>query len=323
MTETQKTTALEKGFVEELTACWNQLPNKGLFFILLAAWLLFFQFLGNATFGYINTASLFNWMWKAYTLGDGDDGHGVLIPFVVLALFWWKRKQLLALPSRTWWPALLMLAAALMLHILGYLIQQPIISIVAFFVGVYALMGLAWGPAWLWGSLFPFFLFAFNVPFASIAQPITFRLRLLVSWLVTGICNNLLGIDVLREGTQLFNSARTYGYEVAAACSGLRSTIAILALCTIYSFMTFDKNWKRALMIAAAFPLSMLGNTLRMMAIIIAAEVGGKSWGDFVHENFFFSLVPYVPAILGVIALAHWLREPAAEPALISKPNPA
>ena len=184
-------------------------------------------------------------------------------------------------------------------------------------------MGLAWGPAWLRGSLFPFFLFAFNVPFASIAQPITFRLRLLVSWLVTGICNNLLGIDVIREGTGLFNSAHTYSYEVAAACSGLRSTIAILALCTVYGFMTFDKNWKRILMMAGAFPLSMFGNTLRMLAIIVAAEIGGKSWGDFVHENFFFSLLPYVPAILGVIALAHWLREPAAEPALIPKPNPA
>jgi exosortase len=331
MTETQNTTVpekatvLEKGFVEDLMSCWNRLPNKGLFFTLLAAWLLFFQFLGNATLGYVDTASLFGWMANGYRDdADGNgDGQGWIIPWVVVGLFWWKRKQLLALPSRTWWPALLMLAGALVLHALGYLIQQPRISIVALFGGIYALMGLAWGPAWLRGSLFPFFLFAFNVPFASIAQPITFRLRLLVSWLVTGICNNLLGIDVIREGTGLFNSAHTYSYEVAAACSGLRSTIAILALCTVYGFMTFDKNWKRILMMAAAFPLSMFGNTLRMLAIIVAAEIGGKSWGDFVHENFFFSLLPYVPAILGVIALAHWLREPAAEPALIPKPNPA
>jgi len=330
MTETQNTTVpekatvLEQGFVEDLRSCWSQLPNKGLFFTLLAAWLLFFQFLGNATFGYVDTASLFGWMANGYRddVDGNGDGQGWIIPFVVLALFWWKRKQLLALPSRIWWPALLMLAGALMLHTLGYLIQQPRLSIVALFGGIYALMGMAWGPAWLRGSLFPFFLFAFNVPFASIAQPVTFRLRLLVSWLVTGICNNLLGIDVIREGTQLFNSAHSYGYEVAAACSGLRSTVAILALCTIYSFMTFDKNWKRILMMAAAFPLSMLGNTLRMMAIIVAAEIGGKSWGDFVHENFFFSLLPYVPAILGVIALAHWLREPVAEPALIPKPSP-
>jgi len=88
--------------------------------------------------------------------GNGD-GQGWIIPWVVVGLFWWKRKQLLALPSRTWSPALLMLVGALMLHFLGYLIQQPRISIVALFGGIYALMGLAWGPAWLSGSLFPFF----------------------------------------------------------------------------------------------------------------------------------------------------------------------
>jgi len=66
----------------------------------------------------------------------------------------------------------------------------------------------------------------------------------------------------------------------------------------------------------------MLGNSLRMMAIIVAAEIGGKSWGDFVHENVFFSLLPYVPAILGVMLLAHWLREPRPEPALTPAPSP-
>jgi len=303
---------------------WNEVPNKGLFLSLLAAWLLLFQFLGNATFGYVNTASLFGWMANGYRddVDGNGDGQGWIIPFVVPALFWWKRKQLLALPSRTWWPALLMLAGALALHALGYLIQQPRISIVAFFGGIYALMGLAWGPAWLRGSFFPFFLFAFNVPFASISQPVTFRLRLLVSWLVTGICNNVLGIDVVRSGTGLSNSTHSYGYEVAAACSGLRSTIAILALCTVYGFITFDKNWKRLLMMAAAFPLSVLGNTLRMLIIIVTAEIFGQSGGDFVHENFFFSLLPYVPAIVGVMLLAHWLREPAPEPSLSPKPSP-
>ena len=44
---------------EEIRACWRALPDKGLFFGLLAVWLLLFQFLGNATFGYVRTASLF------------------------------------------------------------------------------------------------------------------------------------------------------------------------------------------------------------------------------------------------------------------------
>ena len=30
----------------------------------------------------------------------------LLIPFVVLALFWWKRKELLAQPLGLWWPGI-------------------------------------------------------------------------------------------------------------------------------------------------------------------------------------------------------------------------
>src|SRR5580698_7678289 len=107
---------------EEIAQCWRQLPNKGWFLALLAAWVIFFQFLGNGTFGYINTASLFHWMWNAYynEQSDGQDEHGGLIPFVVLYLFWWKRKELLALPNRAWWPGILIVAAALALHVFGY-----------------------------------------------------------------------------------------------------------------------------------------------------------------------------------------------------------
>ena len=81
---------------------WQRLPNKAFFFILLAAWLVLFQLLGNATLGYIGSQnpSLFRWMLDAYDpegkYWRSDDGHGVAVPFVVLALFWWKRKELLA-----------------------------------------------------------------------------------------------------------------------------------------------------------------------------------------------------------------------------------
>src|SRR5882762_8654693 len=82
-------------FPGEFGRCWRLLPNKGVFFPLLIAWLLLFQFLGNATFGYVDTVSLLSWMKNAYgnSLGAGEDGHGFLIPPAVIALLWWKRKQ--------------------------------------------------------------------------------------------------------------------------------------------------------------------------------------------------------------------------------------
>lgn len=315
---------------EELAAdtfrCWQQLPNKGFFFILLAGWLLLFQFYGNATFGYIaHSASLMYWMYFTYTnpMSHGEDGQGALIPFVVIAILWWKRKELVSLPNHAWWPAILMLATAAILHVVGYMVQQPRISIVALFIGIYALMGLAWGPQWLRSSFFPFFLFVFCIPITSIGEPITFPLRIIVTKIVAGISNVVLGIDVVRQGTQLINVPHNYRYEVAAACSGLQSLIAIFAVATIYAFLFIEKPWKKAAMIASALPLAMLGNVTRMMVIIIAAEMNGQEGGNYVHNSGFFSMIPYIPAFIGVIYLGRRLQESPTEIPLPAEAKPA
>ncbi len=307
-------------FRAEFARCWNRLPNKALFFTLLAAWLLLFQFLGTCTFGYVDTTSLMYWLYNAFVKSAGNEDHGLLIPFVVLVLFWWKREQLLALPNRLWSPGLILLALALLVHAVGYRVQQQRLSVLGFFGGIYALMALAWGRAWLRAAWFPFFLFAFCIPIGSLAETVTFPLRIMVTKIVATVAH-ILGLDVIREGTQLFNSSHTYSYEVAAACSGLRSVIAILCLSTIYGFVVFRSPWKRLLMIAAAFPLAVLGNSLRMMCIIAAAEVSGQETGNYVHESAIFSLLPYVPAIASVMALGHWLREQPPEPTLPLQPK--
>ena len=322
MDATQNSPAAAHDFKTEFLAGWAQTPNKGLFFSLLAAWLLLFHFLGNSTLGYIHTPSLIGWMYEAYNHSDGGDEHGNLIPIVVLVLFWWKRKELLSQPARIWWPGLVLLGLALVLHMIGYLVQQPRISIVAFFAGIYALMGVAWGPRWLRASFFPFFLFIFCVPVSSITDGVTLPLRILVSKIVA-VISVVLGLDVMREGTQLFNSQHTYGYDVQAACSGLRSLVAIFALAIIYGFLNFETLWKRVVIMASALPLAILSNVVRMMGIILAAELFGQSAGNVVHENWFFSLVPYVPAIIGLLALGHWLKKPKVDLPTSLKPKPA
>jgi exosortase len=291
--------------------CWQRLPNKSYFFLLLAAWLALFLFWGNSTFGYSHSSSLFGWMLNAYNSQgvSGDDAYGNLIPFLVIGLFWWKRKELLGLPLRTWPPALLIVGTGIVLHIAGYVIQEPRLSIVAMFMGVYGLMGLAWGPAWLRHSVFPFFLFIFCVPLSVVLQPITFPLRLLVSTLVEWIAHNVLGIGVMRMGTQLFDPIGTYRYDVAAACSGIRSLTAIFLFATICGFVMFRSPWKRLFLMALAIPFAVLGNLLRMLLIIMAAVMGGQSWGNYIHESTLISLVPYLPAFVGLLYIGWWLEK--------------
>jgi exosortase/archaeosortase family protein len=134
-------------------------------------------------------------------------------------------------------------------------------------------------------------------------------LRILVSQLTEWVAHYLLGIGVQRMGTQLFDPLGKYQYDVAAACSGIRSLVAIFLLAMVYGFMTFRSPWKRLFLMALAFPFSVFGNLIRMLFIIIAAEVGGQQWGNYVHESTLISLIPYVPAIVGLLWVGRLMEE--------------
>lgn len=299
-------------FQTELIAAWQRLPNKGFFLVLLAAWLVLFQFLGNSLLGVIHSPSLMAWMWESYTSPNEiaeNDRHGVFIPFLVVGLLWWKRRDLLNGKLEVWLPALAMLLSAIALHLLGYLLQEPHFSVVAFFAGIYGLMGLAWGWGWLKKSFFPFFLCAFAVPLGNHSDIVTTRLQLLVCWLVEHFSNLVLGIEVTRNGTQLSNPSGGYQYDVVAACSGIRSLVAIFLLGTVYGFLTFRSSWKRVFFMALAFPFAVLGNFIRLMCIVIAAQIGGQEAGQWVHNNTYCSLIPYVPAIFGLLWIGNLMEK--------------
>ena len=296
-------------FWPDAVACWQKLPNKLFFFSLLTAWLALFHFLGNSILGYVHSASIFSWLNSTYnTRADSDDGYGNFIPFVVIGLFWWKRKELLALPLQIWWPGILIVVLAVVLHVGGFLLQQPRLSTGAMFVGIFGLTGMAWGWAWLKKSIFPFWLFIFSIPLSALLLPLTFPLRIIVSFL-TAAAANLLTIDVTRIGTQLIGHGGKFQYDVVAACSGMKSLVSIFLLATVYGCLIFRSPKKRLLLMALALPLSVMGNFLRLFCIIVVAEIGGQSAGDYVHENFIISLLPYIPAFLGLFWAGSWLEK--------------
>ena len=293
--------------VDECVALWKNLPDKPVFFILIAGWLALFQFFGNSTLGYTNTHSIFAWLGWVYRIA-GDDDIGRFMPLVVLGLVIWKRKALTETPKVRWWPGLVVLAGALLFHVLGYFVQQTRVSLLAFILGLYAIMGIVWGPRWLRAMFFPFILFVFCIPLSSEVDTVTLRMRLWATTITTGICE-VLGVNLIQSGTRIMDASGGFQYEVAAACSGIRSLTATLTLAVIYSFVSFRGWGRRLLIIASAFPLAILANVFRLSLIIIAAEAFGQSAGDYVHNSSWLSLLPYVPAFIGLAALGRLLRE--------------
>jgi exosortase len=308
-----------------LGECWQRMPHKGAFGGLLLAWLALFHFLGNSTFGYTDTPSLFGWLKYCYSM-KGEEEHVFIVPFVVLFLLWWKRDVLLEVHKRFSSMALLLLAAAVVLHAAGYVVQQARLSFLGFILGLFALMGVVWGPKWLRAILFPFFLLVFCMPLGPAGEIITFPLRLIVTKLSVAISQYGLGIDVIRNGTQIFDSSRTFQYDVAPACSGIRSLVALLAMATIYGVIGFSKTWKTILIVCSAVPLAVLGNTARLTTVILVGKMAGQEAGMRVEQNLGF--VTFVVSIAGMLLIGYFIRDrkdksPHPEPLATMTAQPA
>jgi exosortase len=302
-------------FTEEFRHYWAQLPDRVIFFGLLAAWALLFQFFGWTSAIAGNSNSLFDWMWGKWSDSSNDAGHGELIPFVVLGLLWLRRKRLAEAVTGVWWPGLIGLAFALLLHVAGFVVQQPRISMVGLFSGLWLLTGLVWGPKVLKVGFFPFFLFAFCVPMGgTFAQGLTLPLRMLAAHGAEFITKDLLDVQVVRSGTKLIDPTGAFGsFDVAAECSGIRSFIALLAITTIFSVLTMRTWWKRAVILAATIPLALICNIMRVSTVILAANAFKTAKAGKFVDNY-FGYVTYLVAIGGVLLLARLLKEKPQDP---------
>jgi exosortase/archaeosortase family protein len=81
--------------------------------------------------------------------------------------------------------------------------------------------------------------------------------------------------------------------------------------------LSFRSGWKRGVLMASAVPLAVLGNVVRMLTIIVAAELWGQEAGAYVHEGGPFgiiSLLPYAAAFAGLLLLGYMLREEPLKP---------
>ena len=295
--------------LDELRAFWRSQPAKTLFVSLLVPWCLLFHFLGNSTYTYVDTHSLFGWMKYVFTTSPDDD-YCMYIPLVVLALLCWKRDELKRVSKAFWWPALGLIALGLFIHIIGFMIQQARVSIVGFLLGLYGLTGLVWGKSWLRATFFPMFLLGFCIPLGTVAEVITLPLRKAVTFISVGIGHGLLGIDVQQNGSQILDGYGRPLYDVAPACSGIRSLISLLALSTIYAFMTFQSAWKRLVIILMAFPLAVLGNVTRISIVILVGELFGQKAGTLIEQKLGF--LTFIIAVGGIMLMGRVVRDRVA-----------
>lgn len=269
-----------------------------------------FQFFGSASLGYINSRSLFYWWGYQWANPQSESDHG----WLVLALSGWLLwRNLRNAPTgkgsflnRAGLPAAAMIAG-LAIHLLGYTLQQGRVSIVGLLLFVWGGLAFAGGPRWARAALFPASFMVFAIPL-NVLDTVGFYLRLSVIETSYHLAH-AVGIDVIRNGTQLLSPDGSYQYDVAAACSGMRSLMALAALSLLMGYLNFRATWARTLIGLLCFPYAFVGNVARIFTIVVAAEWKGQEAGAVVHEWFGFIIFIIV---LGLVQLTVWLLQKQA-----------
>ncbi|MFX0203140.1 MAG: exosortase/archaeosortase family protein, partial [Candidatus Hodarchaeota archaeon] len=187
---------------------------------------------------------------------DSNYSHGFLIPFVSCFLVWRKWDKLAKLDKRPSNLGFLVLILGLLLLILGHLGAEFFTRRFSMLVVVFGLLLLNLGKDHIKILSFPLAFLIFMIPLPYILyDSIAFPLQMLGARAAT-FSLDVLGIRVLRDGNIIHLSSTSL--QVQEACSGIRSLISVVALTTIYSYLTQNGILRRVVLILFAVPIAVI-----------------------------------------------------------------
>lgn len=118
--------------------------------------------------------------------------------------------------------------------------------------------------------MFPLSLFAFVVPLPGLEQA-TNSLAITATKMAHKF-GLLIGIETTQFGTNL-QDASGGSFKVNEGCSGLRSLVALMLISYAYAMVVHKKWWERIVIFAAALPIAMVANGVRITTILIVAQI--------------------------------------------------
>ena len=217
--------------------------------------------------------STFTWAWQAWN-PETNYEHAKLIPFITAFLIWYARDKLRAAPisSSPWgW---IFIAIGVLLFLAGARTLQGRISLMALPFLLFGIVLYVWGKHVARILLFPIAFLFFMVPLNFLTQATT-KLQFIETAAASAICN-LMRIGVYTVGTTINAANESFHFSIDEGCSGIRSLMAIAMLSAIYGHFTQDRLWKKLAVFGAAILFAIIGNTGRLVSIMVMARFFGQ-----------------------------------------------
>jgi exosortase len=246
-------------------------------------------------------AKLGNDWWR-----DENYSHGLLVPFVMAYLLWEERDFFTQAAKRpSVWLGGAMVAVALFALWLGVAGAELYLQRLSLLLALAGVVVYFWGFSLLRWVAMPLFLLWLALPVpAIIFNQVAFPLQLFASRCAVNAMHGL-DIPVVRQGNIIellpLGAQTTKKLEVAEACSGIRSLMALVTLAAVLAYLsrpgrgktdggwlsslTSFAFWRGVFIVASAIPIAILTNAMRVSGTGILAHY----YGTRVAEGFFHS----------------------------------
>lgn len=236
---------------------------------------------------------------------DSDYSHG----FVVLPLaayFTYQRRWRLRdapLQPASW--GLAVIGVGLVIFTAGVAGADLFLARVSLLPVVAGCVLFLFGTAHLRVLVFPLlFLMLMIPPPAIVFNQVTLPLQLIASQ-AGELALRTAGVPVVRDGNVL--ELVGMRLEVAEACSGIRSVIALLMFAVTFSQFTSPSRLQLLVLALATMPVAVLTNGARVAGTGLAAQV----WGPVAATGFLHTAsgaVAFCSAVLMLVAIARFSR---------------
>ncbi len=235
--------------------------------------------------------------------------HAFLVPPITLWLVWRKRAELALLQPRPAPWLLLPMAAVAALWLLGELAgvnaatQLALVALIV--LSVPAVFGLAVARC----ITFPLLFLFFAVPIGDFMVPQ--MMEWTADFTVAAVAAS--GVPVYREGLQFVIPSGNW--SVVEACSGVRYLIASFMVGSLFAYLNYRSNTRRAVFIALSLVAPIVANWLRAYLIVMLGHYSGNTLAvgadHLVYGWVFFGVIITVMFLVG----ARWAEPDAPLPA--------
>jgi exosortase len=291
--EREKSTALHRRDASEMLYRWGAV----IFSVALLVWFYWF----TAKFGASRGQSAGQWIVSAWN-PETDYEHGLLFGPLIAGLIAYRFQDLRAVADRGSVWGLVPLFVGIVLYAAAYRTLQPRIA-------MGGLPFLLWGSAfYLWGwrvakmLMFPLFFFWLAIPLPSFQQATSGLQVLATAFAHHGAA--LFGVKTLVQGTMISPASGAWApLEIAAGCSGIRSLMALLMISAAWAYIAKIALWKKVVLFLSAFPLAIIGNSLRVISIFVIAEYGDAHWARSTWHDWSGLLLFYPISLMLLLAI--------------------